>query len=224
MDENKLEEKIKKEIAENNSPISFKRFMHLALYDPEYGFYTTRVNLWGGENGKDYDFKTYPDLHSPKFGASFGGLISRLAIGLPKETVQIVEFGAGNGTLARDLLDNLKEFSPDLYERTTYRIIEISPRLVERQKKMLTLHDNIIISEGTALNAGLNQFNGFVINNELPDAFPVDFAFAVEKRSIFRKKEKYLLYVGEDNGKLIPVYRQIQDEKILSYENVRSFW
>lgn len=49
----------------------------------------------------------------------------------------IYEIGAGNGTLAMDILDLLKEEYPDVYERTRYNIIEISGSLVKIQKKKL---------------------------------------------------------------------------------------
>ncbi|GAA6062918.1 hypothetical protein JCM10212_007149 [Sporobolomyces blumeae] len=46
----------------------------------------------------------------------------------------IYEIGAGNGTLMADILDYLASEAPDVYSRTTYRIIEISDRLVGKQK------------------------------------------------------------------------------------------
>jgi SAM-dependent MidA family methyltransferase len=48
--------------------------------------------------------------------------------------------GAGNGTLALNILDLLKEAYPEVYERTRYRIIEISPHLAEIQRNALRSH------------------------------------------------------------------------------------
>ena len=48
--------------------------------------------------------------------------------------------GAGNGTLACNILDYLRAEYPAVYERTQYRIIEISGKLAELQRKKLASH------------------------------------------------------------------------------------
>lgn len=55
----------------------------------------------------------------------------------PYEDLVIYEIGAGNGTLARDILDCLREEYPDVYDRTRYNIIEISGNLANMQRKLL---------------------------------------------------------------------------------------
>ena len=55
----------------------------------------------------------------------------------PYEDFVIYEIGAGNGTLAQDILDYLQQDYPDVYERTRYNIIEISANLASLQKKKL---------------------------------------------------------------------------------------
>jgi SAM-dependent MidA family methyltransferase len=55
----------------------------------------------------------------------------------PYEDFIVYEIGAGNGTLARNILDVLLEEHPEVYERTQYHIIEISSSLAELQKKAL---------------------------------------------------------------------------------------
>jgi SAM-dependent MidA family methyltransferase len=55
----------------------------------------------------------------------------------PYEDFTIYEIGAGNGTLAMDILNYLQEYYPMVYERTRYNIIEISSSLVRQQKKRL---------------------------------------------------------------------------------------
>ncbi|KAJ3154653.1 hypothetical protein HDU89_007892 [Geranomyces variabilis] len=47
----------------------------------------------------------------------------------------IYEVGAGNGTLMVNILDYIKQYEPDLYRHTEYRIIEISSKLAERQSE-----------------------------------------------------------------------------------------
>ena len=55
----------------------------------------------------------------------------------PYEDFNIYEIGAGNGTLARDILDFLQAEYPAVYERTKYTIIEISEKLAGRQRQLL---------------------------------------------------------------------------------------
>jgi SAM-dependent MidA family methyltransferase len=55
----------------------------------------------------------------------------------PYEDFIIYEIGAGNGTLANDILDYVRDKHPDVYERTRYTIIEISGQLASKQRKKL---------------------------------------------------------------------------------------
>lgn len=55
----------------------------------------------------------------------------------PYEDFVIYEIGAGNGTLARNILDYLRDEHPEVYDRTRYNIIEISGSLAELQRKLL---------------------------------------------------------------------------------------
>jgi SAM-dependent MidA family methyltransferase len=55
----------------------------------------------------------------------------------PYEDFIIYEIGAGNGTLAMDILDYLREEYPEVYDRTQYNIIEISGNMVKLQKGTL---------------------------------------------------------------------------------------
>lgn len=58
----------------------------------------------------------------------------------------IYEIGAGNGTLAMDILNMLQEDYPSVYERTRYNIIEISESLVKLQKKKLVAHPCVTVN------------------------------------------------------------------------------
>jgi SAM-dependent MidA family methyltransferase len=55
----------------------------------------------------------------------------------PYEDFIIYEIGAGNGTLAMNILDYLRSNHPEVYDRTRYHIIEISDSLVALQRKKL---------------------------------------------------------------------------------------
>lgn len=58
----------------------------------------------------------------------------------PYEDFVIYEIGAGNGTLAMNILDYLRVNHPEVYDRTRYHIIEISDSLVQLQRKKLAVH------------------------------------------------------------------------------------
>jgi SAM-dependent MidA family methyltransferase len=56
----------------------------------------------------------------------------------PYDDLVIYEIGAGNGTLANDVLDYVRdEYPPEVYERVRYNIIEISPQLAALQRNKL---------------------------------------------------------------------------------------
>ena len=91
----KLFEIITQEIKAQNNWIPFSRFMELALYTPEHGYYT------GGSHkiGTDGDFITAPTL-TPLFGQTLARQLAEL---LPQTAGNIYEFGAGTGHLAATL-------------------------------------------------------------------------------------------------------------------------
>ena len=51
----------------------------------------------------------------------------------PHQDLIIYELGAGNGSLMLNILDYIRKFQPSVYERTKYKIIEISAKLAEKQ-------------------------------------------------------------------------------------------
>lgn len=62
----------------------------------------------------------------------------------PYEDFIVYEIGAGNGTLAFDILNFIREQHPEVYERTRYTLIEISGNLAKMQKKKVSkAHPNI---------------------------------------------------------------------------------
>src|SRR3954452_19388778 len=90
-----LQTLIANDIRHNSGWISFARYMELALYAPELGYYG------GGATklGKDGDFTTAPEI-TPLFGETLAHVIADL---LRQGAPQILEFGAGTGKLAFDI-------------------------------------------------------------------------------------------------------------------------
>lgn len=55
----------------------------------------------------------------------------------PYHDLIIYELGAGNGTFMLNVLDYIRDTDPEVYARTKYKIIEISPTLAEMQNSRL---------------------------------------------------------------------------------------
>ncbi|MBY0571917.1 MAG: SAM-dependent methyltransferase [Burkholderiaceae bacterium] len=153
-----LQQLIIDDIRQHQGWIPFSRYMELALYAPDLGYYS------GGATklGKDGDFTTAPEM-SALFGATLATLEGKL---FAQTTAQVMEFGAGTGKLARDFLTEC-QFSGIAIER--YFIVELSGELRARQEDLLKDFPQVVwLQEMPA------SFSGIVLGNEVLDAMPVD--------------------------------------------------
>ena len=144
--------------------LPFDRFMDLALYAPGLGYYAAGSAKFGGAG----DFTTAPEL-TPVFARC----IARHCAAWLEENPAwgIVEFGAGTGRLAADLLTSL-EGSGRL--PGYYAIVEPSPDLRARQRATLAAQAPAIaerVSWWETLPA--SPVDAVVIANEVLDALPV---------------------------------------------------
>lgn len=156
----KLERIIQSEIQKSNNWLPFSRFMQMALYTPQYGYYT------GGSQkiGAAGDFVTAPVI-SPLFAKTLSRQLKKL---LPQTAGDIYEFGAGGGELAADLLPNLAD------DIKTYYIIELSSELKERQKQSFLEKVPHLAEKVKWLNQLPIKFDGVIIGNEVLDAIPCE--------------------------------------------------
>ncbi len=143
---------------ERSGPLPFARFMELALYAPDFGYYSG-----GAEKlGRDGDFTTAPEITS-----LFGAALARVASAIMAQSApQILEFGAGTGKLARDILTELAGAGVEV-ER--YAIVELSGELRARQEQALAGFPQVVW-----LDDFPPSFEGAVIANEVLDAMPVN--------------------------------------------------
>jgi len=163
--------KIREEIRQKGR-MTFARFMEIALYDPDDGYY-----LGAGERiGLSGDYYTSPDVH-PIFGRLLAKQILEMEGVLPRDRpFLILEMGAGKGLLCRDILNGLKAAGPEAFRRFRYGVIERSPAMVSRQKALLTasgLEKSVEWFAGLGEASGDGPLSGCVLSNELVDAFPV---------------------------------------------------
>jgi SAM-dependent MidA family methyltransferase len=152
-----LQRLIAAEIARRSGTMPFERFMELALYAPDLGYYS------GGaaKLGKEGDFTTAPEM-TPLFGAA----LAQIAIAIMAQSApRILEFGAGTGKLARDILTELNRAGIRV-ER--YAIVELSGELRARQEEALRDFPQVCWLDDFPVS-----FDGVVIANEVLDAMPV---------------------------------------------------
>jgi SAM-dependent MidA family methyltransferase len=150
-------------IAAADGWIPFVRYMDLALYAPGLGYYAAGA----GKLGADGDFTTAPEM-TPLFGAALAMQVE--AILESTAAREIVEFGAGTGRLAVDLLQALgaRNALP-----SRYAILEVSADFRARQQAALehaAVDRRCRIEWLDTLPASID---GAVIANEVLDAIPV---------------------------------------------------
>jgi SAM-dependent MidA family methyltransferase len=139
--------------------ISFDRYMRLVLYAPGLGYYAAGATKLGGA-ASGGDFVTAPEI-SPLFAEALAAQIAQVFGQTP---ARIVEFGAGSGRLAHDLLRALRERGTPCEH---YAIVEVSAELVQRQRAALA---NQPVEWLAAPPTG---FAGVMLANEVLDVMPV---------------------------------------------------
>jgi SAM-dependent MidA family methyltransferase len=146
-------------------PLSFARFMELALYDPDAGYYTSGAT----GPGRHGDFLTAPEGH-PIFGWAIARHLESVWTALDRPNRFVVrEHGAGSGALAAGILDGLRRSSSELVDAITYQAVDAAPARLDALATRL--------AEG-GIEAMLAPYDavpadGAVLANELLDALPV---------------------------------------------------
>lgn len=195
-----LQRLIAAEIAEQGGAIPFSRFMELALYAPNLGYYS------GGaaKLGRDGDFTTAPEI-SPLFGATLARASAAI---MAQSGPNIIEFGAGTGKLARDVLSALDELGIRV---DSYTIIELSGELRARQQEALKDFPQV-----RWLNGFPDAFHGVVLANEVLDAMPVELVMkegdSWSRQYVTVQAGAFTLIPGQADATLLEqIARQIPD-------------
>ena len=171
--------------------ISFARFMELALYHEPFGYYAR-----GSEGlGRSGDYVTASDV-----GRAFGETLARQfaeiddLLGRP-DPFRLVEFGAGRGLLVRDLLDAIREGSPERLPRFRATLLDRSASMREEAARVVpeaeVLAPDVLVSGGA----------GCVVAVELLDALPVH-------RVVRRGGALREIAVGAEGERLVTVLRE----------------
>lgn len=164
----KMPTDIIREEIQKSGAISFARFMELALYCPESGYYERNQD----NVGRAGDFIT-----SVSTGSLFGELLAFQFAGWLEELkthdskLKIIEAGAHDGKLAADILNWLKIHRPEICSEIEYLILEPSVIRQEWQRERLKHFSNV--RWHSSLVTHPSSLAGIVFSNELLDAFPV---------------------------------------------------
>ena len=152
---------------DRDGPITFARFMDLALYDPDGGYY--RADM--ARPGREGDFLTAPEAH-PIFGAAVARAVADAwdRFGRPAPFT-LRESGAGTGVLGVAILDGLRGERPDLAATIRYQPVEVEETRLDALAARF---------EAAGLAATLDRTSatdapadGVILANEVLDALPV---------------------------------------------------
>lgn len=186
--------------------INFARFMEMALYTPGLGYYASGLPKIG-EQG---DFTTAPEI-SPIFSRC----LARQCIQVLQqiETPNIVEFGAGQGTMAKDILLELAQQKQPL---ANYFIIELSADLRERQQQMLKTQLPPELFEKLVWLDYLPKtpISAMVLANEVLDAMPFE-RLRIEPDQALRG---YVIF-NEESQAFEWDYQKIADKPLQQFAN-----
>jgi SAM-dependent MidA family methyltransferase len=156
--------RIRAEIVDRG-PMPFARFMELALYDPDGGYYRAA----DARPGREGDFLTAPEAH-PIFGHAVARQLTEVWDRLDRSDPFVVhEHGAGIGTLAEAILRGLEADRSDLLGAIRYVPIEIDER---RTAAFATRLDAAGFGSVVDLERD-RPIVGVVLANEVLDALPV---------------------------------------------------
>lgn len=170
---------INERIKNNGGQITFAEYMQLALYVPGLGYYAAGAHKLGAGG----DFITAPEI-SPLFSYCLArqcqDVLNKLNGG------DILEFGAGSGVMAKDILLYLQQQNS---LPAHYYILEVSPDLQERQRDLLERECPTLLTRVQWLRQ-LPQpgFKGVILANEVLDAMPVHIFYRTETEVL----EKYV--------------------------------
>jgi len=163
-----------------SGPITLAEYMREVLINPIQGVYMNK-----GALGADGHFITSPEI-SQMFGECLGVWLLNewMKMGEPAP-LQIVELGPGKGTLLNDILRTMSKLRPNVLEKLSLHLVEVSPDMRNMQKDMLcgnlessADNDNTISKYGAkihwhdSLRSVPKQFSLFLAH-EFFDALPI---------------------------------------------------
>ena len=202
-------------------PLSFARFMEMALYEPRLGYYRAGWPTFG----KNGDFITAPEISS-----LFGCCVARQCEQVLREFKQasIIELGAGSGALSVQILTELEKRH---CLPAHYYILELSAQFQQRQRDTLKKMVPHLFSKVEWLSTLTPALcDGIVIANEVLDAMPVH-QFRIENQRILEcvvtcdeKKKLFIRSAISNTSFFIEKIKALQLEHIEGYTSEINLW
>jgi SAM-dependent MidA family methyltransferase len=191
-----LVDRIVEDIHAEGGWIPFDRFMQRALYEPGLGYYAAKP----GKIGPRGDFVTAPEI-SPLFARALAAQVAQVFGQVPP---RLIEFGAGSGVLAAELIAELARLGspPESYE-----IVEVSADLKADQQARLREAGSRTTGDAGGnpkvhwLDAPPDGFEGVILANEVLDVMPV---------KLFVRRGSQTLERGVQSGEVQPRGPQLQ--------------
>src|SRR5882757_8955277 len=166
-----LSQNIRAEAA-SGGVLTFARFMELALYCPVHGYYETQKDNVG-RRGDFYTSVSTGELFGQLLASQFSKWLEQLkALNPQPSTLNLLEAGAHDGKLAKDILGWLRSNRPQLFEQIEYIILEPSSHRQAWQQETLKDFSNVRWHD-SQLSTLNSQLTGVIFSNELLDAMPV---------------------------------------------------
>ena len=167
----KLSQNIRAE-AGSGGVLTFARFMELALYCPVHGYYEKQKDNVG-RRGDFYTSVSTGELFGQLLASQFSKWLEQLkALNPQLSTLNLLEAGAHDGRLAKDILSWLRANRPQLFEQIEYLILEPSSHRRAWQQETLKDFSNVRWHD-SQLSTLNSQLTGVIFSNELLDAMPV---------------------------------------------------
>ncbi|MBD0316671.1 MAG: SAM-dependent methyltransferase, partial [Nitrospiraceae bacterium] len=158
-----------------SGPIPFLRFMDLALYHPQFGYYMRPATAGSERIGWSGDFYTSSDVH-PMLGQGLAKQARQIdaLLGHP-DPFTVLEMGPGKGLLARDFLRAMLKDHDSLAHRLKLVLVERSPAMRDLQRRHLHewCQGGLVTWVEDLDSVPSSGVTGLLFSNELPDAFPV---------------------------------------------------
>lgn len=152
----------------------FSEFMQQALYHPSLGYYSAKEN----PIGKKGDFVTAPVISS-LFAKTLATQIKATFATI--KSPNLLEFGAGTGDLALELLLALEK---DNALPEHYYILDVSSNLKAKQYQTLKEGAPHLIEKVVFLTELPQDFSGVILANEVIDAFSIQ-RFMVDDNGLY---------------------------------------
>jgi SAM-dependent MidA family methyltransferase len=186
--------------------MTFAQYMEMALYTPGLGYYASGLPKIGAQG----DFITAPEV-SPLFSRCLARQAAQILPQLSEPN--ILEFGAGQGTMAKDILLELEALDEPLAH---YYILELSADLRERQRFTLkeNLPDELFKKIVWLDRLPEKAISAVVLANEVLDAMPFE-RLRIEPHQALQAYVRY----DEASGQFDWDYQKITAKPLQQFAN-----